>query len=340
MHKRETARPLLRAAVIGLGVGERHAAAYYSDSRCELVALCDFDEVKLAEVGSRYHATKLTTVSDEILCDPNVDVVSIASYDNHHASKVISALKAGKNVFVEKPLCLYSEELTNVTAALEKAPHLKLSSNFVLRKVERFKELKNKITAGKLGQIYYLEGDYDYGRIEKITDGWRGLTPGYSVFHGGGIHLVDLILWLSGRQVCEVFAYGTQIGTSGSVFKENDMVCALLKLDGGIIAKVTANFPSVTPHFHKLCVYGTQGSFIQSHGGASYQWSREKNSNGDVCRDAYPDTSSKKKEVITSFVSSIIDGGSCDVLPTEVLEVRRVSLAIEKSIVLGKPVRL
>ena len=85
----------LRAAVVGLGVGERHIAGYERDPRCRVVALCDIDETRLAEVGARHPRCKLTSDPSEILTDPSIGVVSIASYDDAHYAQVMTALAQG-----------------------------------------------------------------------------------------------------------------------------------------------------------------------------------------------------------------------------------------------------
>jgi predicted dehydrogenase len=135
-----------------------------------------------------------------------------------------------------------------------------------------------------------LEGDYDYGRLHKILTGWRGEIPFYSVVHGGAIHLIDLLLWLTDKTIDHVFAWGNNIATADTSFRHLDCVAALLKFTDGTLAKVTANFASVTPHHHKVCVYGTAGSFIQSHPGATYLMSRDPNQAPSPVTDTYPGT--------------------------------------------------
>ena len=78
------------------------------------------------------------------------------------------------------------------------------SSNLILRYTPRFANLKQKLEASELGKIYLMEASYDYGRIHKIISGWRGEIPFYSVMHGGGIHLIDLLLWLTNQKIIEV----------------------------------------------------------------------------------------------------------------------------------------
>ena len=61
--------------------------------------------------------------------------------------------------------------------------------------------------------MYFLEGDYNYGRIDKLTKGWRGKVKDYSVILGGGIHLLDLILSLKRSKVMEVYTQTNKIIT-------------------------------------------------------------------------------------------------------------------------------
>ena len=204
----------LRAGVIGLGVGEEHIAGYQSHPDCAVVALCDFSDEKLRTVGAKYPGIRLSSQAGEVLQDPEIDVVSIASYDNYHYEQIVQAINYDKHIFVEKPLCLYENEAAHIRALLEQKPSLKMSSNLILRMSPRFRLLKQMITNGEMGQLFYVEGDYNYGRFYKITDGWRGKIDYYSAVCGGGVHMVDLLLWLTRDRVVEVAAYGK----AGSTF--------------------------------------------------------------------------------------------------------------------------
>ncbi len=145
--------------------------------------------------------------ADEILENDDIDIVSIASYDNFHYEHIIKALENNKHVFVEKPFCMYESEAVHIRSLLQAKPHLRLSSNLILRKYERFRQVKSILDEGQLGDIYYLESDYNYGRLNKITEGWRGQLDYYSVVYGGGVHIVDLLLWLIGEKVLELSSY-------------------------------------------------------------------------------------------------------------------------------------
>ena len=324
----------LRAAVIGLGVGARHAAIYDSDPRCTLATLCDINEERLREAGTRHPSCRLSLNAADVLGDPDIDVVSIASYDTDHGEQVLAAIAAGKHVFVEKPLCLHDDEFQRIDAALRKHPDVQLSSNLVLRRAPRFLQLKQEIAAGTLGRLFYFEGDYNYGRIEKITEGWRGQIPFYSVVHGGAIHLIDLLLWLSGGRVRDVVSAGSQLATAGSPFKYPDMVTALLRFDDGMTAKVSANFGCVCPHSHGVAVYGTHGSFVHNVQGGTLYRSRDPEMAPDVTREVYEHDT--KGDILRAFVTQVLEGTPGIVSAAGVLDAMAVSLAIERSMGTGQ----
>ena len=326
-------RKEIRAAIIGLGVGEQHIAGFASDGRCDVAVLCDTDVSKLRAVGSRYPACRITTDVCSVFEDPSIDIVSIASYDNYHGRQVVAAIENGKHVFVEKPLCLHRHEVEKIFALLQENPTIRLSSNLILRKVPRFSRLRDAIRNNDLGDIYYVVGEYDYGRLSKLTDGWRGRAEGYSVVHGGAIHLIDLLLWLTGGQVKEVFAYGNNIATIESTFNYIDCVSALLQFEGGVTARIGANFASVTKHHHKVEIYGTKGVFMQGHMGAAYSFSRSEADQLEILDDPYPGVG--KGDMIPAFVRSVLNEQEPDVRAQEVLDAMAVSLAIDDSVNCG-----
>lgn len=328
----------LNAAVIGLGVGERHIAGYEAEPRCRVVALCDTDPDKLAEVASRNPGRRLTTDPDELLTDPSIDVVSIASYDDAHHIQIMTALAANKHVFVEKPLCLFQHELDDIRHGLQERPHLRLSSNLILRRSPRFAKLYHELRHGALGRMYYAEADYNYGRIHKITEGWRGKIPFYSVTHGGGIHMIDLLMWLLDERPNVVTAFGNAIATEGTDFRHNDCVTALLKFPSGTIAKISANFGCVFPHYHNLTLYGTDATFQHGYGGARLFTSRDPEQAPVEVTEPYPGTA--KGDMLPSFIASILDGAAPDVRADEVLDAMAVSLAVEESVRLERTIEV
>lgn len=319
----------LNVGIIGLGVGERHLEAYAGHAHCGTITVCDLDSKKVKNVKKKYPDLNVARSADAILTDRDIHAVSIASYDNDHYAQVCRALKNNKHVFVEKPVCLYPREAKTIKKLLKAKPHLKISSNLILRKSPRFRSLKKMIQNGLLGKIYYMEGDYNYGRIEKLTQGWRGDLGYYSMVCGGGVHMIDLFLWLAKDEVREVSAFGNNIATKGSGFRYNDLVASLLKFKSGMVAKMSVNGGCVRPHYHHLVVYGTKATFVNGPEHALLYTSRDPLMKPKKIFAPYP--GAHKGGLIRGFVDAIIKRTEPEVTQKEIFQVMDVCFAIEKA---------
>jgi predicted dehydrogenase len=326
------------AGVIGLGVGERHAHAFARLSAADPVALCDKDPEKLAAVGRLFPKARQYARAEDLIDDPAIRVVSVASYDQDHHGQIVRALKAGKHVFAEKPLCQSQDELDSICQAWRDGRgKVRLSTNTILRRSPRFVWLREAIARGEMGQVYCVEADYVYGRLQKLTDGWRGRIPGYSVMLGGGIHMVDLVLWLTGESPVEVTAFGSGLASRDTKFQGNDLAVALLRFESGLLAKIGANFASVHPHHHRLFVYGTEASFAnpaEDLTGPAMLWkSRDPQAPPLPVHEAYPGVD--KGDLLPAFLEAIQGRGEPGVNEREVFAAMATCLAIDASIHAG-----
>ena len=324
----------LRAGIIGLGVGQQHIAGYRR-AGVDVVALCDMNSEKLMEMGYKYPECRIVKSAEAILDARDIDVVSIASYDHHHATQVMRAISNGKHVFSEKPLCTTEEELGAIGNLLSSHPDVRLSTNTILRMSERFRDIRQRIKCGDLGKIYYVEADYNYGRLEKILGGWRAEIPDYSVMLGGGIHMVDLLIWMVGSPVLEVSAIGNKVCSEGASFSTPDMVIAWLRFADGTIGKIGANFGCVYPHFHKVGIYGTKGTFENGiTEGVMIQKNNSLITQSSVMT-AYPGL--EKGDLIPSFISGVRGEKNVEIGEAEVFETMAACLAINRSLRTGQP---
>ena len=250
----------IRIGVIGLGVGERHIVGYQQVENARVVAACDLDEDKLHEVADRRGVDARHTDFRKLLEDPSIDAVSICSHDDAHAEQVIAAFEAGKHVMVEKPVVLNRADLERVIRAWSDSGR-KISSNLILRQSPRFIALRDMVQNGEFGDLVYLEGDYLHNVLWKILDDWRGRMDFYCVTYGGGIHLIDLMRWISGDEVIEVTGMAAKKVTAGTSFRYPDTIANLLRLESGALAKTATTFGAARHKFHALNLYGTKKSF-------------------------------------------------------------------------------
>lgn len=261
-------------AVVGLGVGEQHARSYARSSAFALTMLCDQDLDKAANLANELKVPSISDSFSEVLAKPGVDLVSIASFDADHAPQAIDSLVSGKHLFVEKPLCRRRSELDNLRQAWEDAGQPLLVSNLVLRRAPLIQHFQRIIRSGQIGEIYAFYGDYLYGRLDKLTQGWRGKSD-YSVFLGGAIHMLDLLLQLTGQKPSSVSACGNNTCTRGTAFSGLDYHSATFHFSSGLIGHISANFGCVHPHHHHLRIYGTKGTLIYDDAGARLISSRD-----------------------------------------------------------------
>jgi predicted dehydrogenase len=330
---------MIGAGIIGLGVGERHIAGFAAHPGCRVVALCDSDPAKRDMARAKYPEARVYDRAEALIDDPKVGIVSIASYDADHYGQLCRTLDAGKHAFVEKPICTRDEELSDLRARLGRRPGLQISSNLILRKAPRFVDLRARVVRGDLGRLYYAEGDYDYGRLQKLGDDtWRGAAPGYSVMLGGGVHLVDLVLWLlAGRRAVEAVAMGNRISSqeAGLGFAANDLVAALVRFDDGAVAKLGANFGCVRPHYHRLSIYGTRGTFENGPEDGRYWSTRDPEAAPERATLQYP--AEAKSDLIPGFVDAALGRAPAEIGAAEVLDCMSVCLAIDRACRDGRP---
>lgn len=220
-----------KAAVIGLGVGQKHCETYSQAGYAVYTA--DFNNgIEWRDIVDR------------------CGVVSVASWDQYHAEQVDYALRAGKDVFCEKPLCLVEDDLLKMKKHVTEGR--RLGSSLPLRHHPPFLEIKHNLE--RLGEIYHISASYNYGRLHKLN-GWRAECPGYSVVLGGAIHMIDLVMWLLQDKPSLVSAFGN----SHSGFQNHDTVTSILKFPN-TTAQITVNCGYEGIHAHCLTLWGSEGT--------------------------------------------------------------------------------
>ncbi|MEQ7051279.1 Gfo/Idh/MocA family oxidoreductase [Paenibacillaceae sp. P-4] len=191
----------VKVAVIGTGsISEMHFNGYKNNSEAEIIAVCDLNAERAKEKAVKYEAPDAIVYTDyhELLQNPDIDAVSICTWNNSHAPIAIAALEAGKHVLVEKPLCMTVEEALAVQEAQKKSGK-KLQIGYVRRYGTNTRVLKKFIDEGELGEIYYAKASC----IRRLGNpgGWfsdkerSGGGPLIDI----GVHVIDLCWYLMGK---------------------------------------------------------------------------------------------------------------------------------------------
>ncbi|MBQ4574464.1 MAG: Gfo/Idh/MocA family oxidoreductase [Clostridia bacterium] len=148
----------LRIGIIGCGgIAHAHARAYAAFDDVEVVAGADIISGKarafLDEFG--WNDADAYDTCEELCAREDIDAVSVCTYNMQHEVCTVAALKAGKHVLLEKPLCVTMEEAKRIVAA-EKESGKILTVGFQPRYGANMKQVKQIIEEGTLGDVYYI----------------------------------------------------------------------------------------------------------------------------------------------------------------------------------------
>lgn len=251
----------LKVAVIGTGsISESHIHGYLRNPNVELYAFCDISEKRLQEMGEKYGVTRLYTDKDAMLAElPEIDAVSVCTWNSAHAPCTIAALKAGKHVLCEKPMAISAQEARKMLDTAREAGKL-LMVGFVRRYGNDCRILKEFVDQGYFGDIYYSKATYL--RRNGSPGGWFGMKE----FSAGGplidlgVHVIDLTRYVMGnpkpvsvygtafhklgdrRNLKDEKAYTAASATGKEPFDVEDLATAMIRYDNGSVVCVEASF--------------------------------------------------------------------------------------------------
>ena len=246
--------------IIGCGVISRFHAQAIAEIRGARLIGCYNRSPQAAERLAESTGCRAYPTLRQLLDDPRIQVVTIATPSGAHAEPAIAAAKAGKHLLIEKPLEVTLERCDAILAAAEKA-RVRLSTIFPSRYHAASRTVKRAIDEGRFGRLALGSAYVKWFRTQAYYDSgaWRGTWR----WDGGGalmnqaIHNVDLLLWLMGP-VSEVAAATARVGHRR--IEVEDCAVATLKFAHGglgVVEASTAAFPGAA---RRLEICGTTGS--------------------------------------------------------------------------------
>ena len=251
----------LNVGVIGCGMGRLHAQGVQMQQGACLYAICDINPETLEKVGDELNVSRRFLDYRDMIADPALDAVIIASPDQQHREMIRDCLAAGKHILCEKPLALTREDIDDIVAMV-KASDRKFMVGQICRYTPGFAKAKELIDAGAIGELTFVESEYahDYTHIVGRRGGsWRS-DPVRNGVVGGGCHAVDLLRWIAGDPE-EVMAYGTH-KTFADLVPYDDTHVAVMKFPNGVIGKVFVSISCRRNYTMRTVLYGTHGTII------------------------------------------------------------------------------
>ena len=232
----------VRIGVVGLGYWGPNVVRNMARV-ADLAWCCDLSDENRARYAPQYPQARFTADFDDLLNDPELDAIAIASSVPTHHPLGMRALAAGKHVFIEKPLAASAADPRELVEAAE-AADCRLMVGHLLLFHPALSFLHTLIDSGELGEIYYLYGNrQNLGKVRADENALWSL----------GAHDVAVLLDLVGEQPIEAWARG-ECYVRPDV---EDVVFGYLKFPSGVIAHLHLSW--LDPHkMRKLTVVGSQ----------------------------------------------------------------------------------
>jgi predicted dehydrogenase len=236
-------RPI-RVGVVGLGYwGPNLARNFAAIAGCELSWLCDASSDARAKLERSFPGARSTAELDDLLVDPELDAIVLATPVPTHAELAIEVVQAGKHCFVEKPLAITSADAERAVLAAESADRI-LMVGHLLEYHPAVARLKELIDANELGELFYIYGNrLNLGQLRKDENALWSL----------GAHDVSVALHLIGEEPVQCMAHGASYVRSGV----QDVVFCYLRFPSGIVAHLHLSW--LDPHKERrITVVGAQ----------------------------------------------------------------------------------
>lgn len=332
---------MLKIGIIGAGrIGKVHTESVkHFVKNAELKAIADpFMNKETEEWAKKMGVIEVYTDYTKIINDKEIDIVLICSSTDTHSKISLEAIKAGKHVFCEKPIDHDVEKIKEVIAAIKKYK-VKYQVGFQRRFDRNFKAAKDAVLQGKIGELSIL----------KITSRDPGPPPVSYIKVSGGIfldmtiHDFDMVRYMSGAEVTEVYAVGgvtvdKAIGEAGDI----DTAIISLKLTSGALAVIDNCRRATYGYDQRVEAFGSKGQ-IQV-GNVAESTTVISDGSGVIAEkpqffflQRYMEAYSNE---VTSFINAVVNNTETEVNVVDGLKPVLIGLAAKKSLSLGRPVKI
>jgi predicted dehydrogenase len=250
---------MIQFALIGCGrIAQRHAE--HINKFGKLIAVCDVVKEKADALATQYGATAYYNITDLLVNEKDVQVVSVCSPNGLHATHSIESLKAGFHVLCEKPMAINVNDCGEMIKVAEQA-----NKRLFAIKQNRFnppvEAVKKAIEEGRLGKIYSVQLSCFWNRNEDYyANSWKGTKD----LDGGTLytqfsHFVDLLYWMIG-DIKDVEAYTANFAHK-DIIEFEDTGVVILKFQNGAIGTINYTVNSYGKNMEgSLTIFGEKGT--------------------------------------------------------------------------------
>jgi predicted dehydrogenase len=254
---------MLTLGILGLGEGRSTMSAALNSSKVKLKTICDMNEDLCKQRSKEFQFFNYTRKYDDMLNDPEIDIIAIYTPDKWHLEHIKQALEANKHVICTKPLIddlSKAKDLLNLAEKSGKKVFVGQSSRFF----EPAKRQRKDFEAGLLGDLITVESHYHADHRWFLEKPWA-LESSFKWLYGGLSHPVDFIRWYL-PDVEEVMGYG-MISSNGKTagLKNEDTMHFIFRSADGRIARVSGAYtgpiqPAQRDSGMSVILRGTEGA--------------------------------------------------------------------------------
>ena len=177
----EKAQKIYNIAIVGLSFGAEFIPIYQAHENANMYDICQRNKEDLDKVGDAFNIETRYTDFNDVINDPNVDIVHINTPPFMHADQTVAALEAGKHTACTIPMAMSVEDCKRIVEAQEKSgkTYMMMETVVYSREYLYVKELYEK---GELGKLQFLRSSHQQD-MAGWPDYWKGLPPMYNATH-------------------------------------------------------------------------------------------------------------------------------------------------------------
>ncbi len=321
-------------------VSQGHLTGYLAQPDCDIVAIGSRKHASAESLAERHGATcAIYDDYEQFLAHPGLQVVSICTPHHLHPENTIRAAKAGKHIFVEKPIALTPADLYAMRDAVA-AAGVTTAVGFVVRWIPLAQRLQELVRTGALGRI--VLADVDYWHSRRRPELYRRKATGGSALLLGGCHAIDAARYITGLDPVEITARSVQVGGAPDDAYEFDCVEAcLVRYSNGAVGRLSAVVKGHLPYQFNIDILGENGTIRNNRiflpgdaeGSGFRQLSEPGPDSGDVSHHPFAG-------LIRHFLDCIAAGKETTVSVAEAVLTHEVCFAALLSERTGRPVPL
>lgn len=259
----------LRVGMIGCGMitQKRHAPEYAQNEDVVIGGFFDRNTARSMAMAGQYGG-KVYEDYKTMLADDEIDAVSVCAPNFLHAAITVEALNQGKHVLCEKPMALSIRESSQMIRAAEAAGKtLMIGHNQRLLPTHR--KAKEVLESGAIGKVLFFQSNFKHSgpenwSIDRNNKTWffKKEEASFGVFGDLGAHKLDIIRYLTGLEVDEIFAALMTVDKrdeQGSLIQIEDNALCLLKMQGGMTGTMHVSWCNYGNEDNSTILYGEKG---------------------------------------------------------------------------------